>query len=204
MKKLFILVFTVILAILLMSCRKTNPYYPISPTLLQYCYFKEGSHWIYKNENGGFLDSCHIKIPPLFSTSTFDQENEYYYDFVDMNFRSNFLDWGHLQSTPDFDFGVITSHKCSFIGSIRTDAIVGRKILWGPSIIYQTLELFDEYKLNNVIFKNVIHTKIVQPYDYDSVVCHYYFCKNIGLIKYQQHVFNTDSTWSLLRWYVVQ
>ena len=179
------------------------PYYKINNDFLQYVYFEKGSYWIYKNECNGTHDSCTLIYPPNVWTAK-PEGLGYTYEAITTGFISKFLSNSEILATPDFDFAVFEEMDSHSLISIRTSMSTGQKYTFDGAVIEQ-VALFDSIIINDSIFKNVIHTRVAQPNNLkDSIFYSYFFAKNIGLIKFEKRYLNTDTTWSLLRYQVVQ
>jgi hypothetical protein len=74
-----------------------------------------------------------------------------------------------------------------------------------PGHIYKELNVYDSLIINNVTYYNVLNTQYKYPtYKGDTALMIFYLAKSIGLIKYYQKLFNQDTTWSLLRYHIIQ
>ena len=198
------LVFILILLIFLGCKREVRlPYYTINNDFLQYVYFKEGSYWIYKNEHNGSHDSCTLIYPPNVGPAK-PEGLGYTYEVITTGFISKFLSNSEILASPDFDFAIFEEIDSHSLISIRTSMSIGQKYTFNGAVIEQ-VALYDSIIINDSIFKNVIQTRVAQPYNLqDSIFYSYFFAKNIGLIKFEKTYLNTDTTWSLLRYHVVQ
>ena len=66
------------------------------------------------------------------------------------------------------------------------------------------IHVYNFLTLNTNTFNNVYHTRDSNKTSTSYTVKDYYFAKNIGLIKFSIRTPEIDSTWSLVRWHVLQ
>ena len=202
MNRTFFLLYLII--ILLFGCKKEKspPYYKISNEFRNWVDFQEGSYWIYKNDISGLTDSVYCKN--RYSTTIIRQGSPYYYDVINIDFSANNLvQWSFISVNPDFE-GV----NMDGLGySLRSNTNLGQNIIWDNEI-YQYSNHYDSLLIIDNIFFNVIHTHIVKEHniEHDSIIGDFYFSKFIGLIKYKKKLQNDgiDTTWSLIKWKIIQ
>jgi hypothetical protein len=97
------------------------------------------------------------------------------------------------------------NNETGFLCMIPDSLYAGYSFVNGPDYRFKIINIYDSITLNSNIFYNVIETRsrsIISKYD--SVVYHVYLARSIGLIKLELHQNNVDSTWSLLRFHVLQ
>jgi hypothetical protein len=89
---------------------------------------------------------------------------------------------------------------------IKSDSFEsGRTFQINKDNFLKNIEFFDSSVLNGNTYYSVIHTKLQHIADNgDTLNFTFYIAKSVGLIKYVQNVGNTDTTWSLVRYHVIQ
>jgi hypothetical protein len=180
-------------------------HYQISPDLLGYSSFKQGSYWIYKNEESTLTDSCYIKYEPIFSIMDSKREKGYLFEELSIRIQGSFLSSIDIQSSPDCDFATFAIYgSSSSFYSFRTNAPVGQ-IITESINTYQTKGIYNSFVLNDTVFRDVIQTRVAFLGNHgDSTVCEYYFAKKVGMIKYLRTSEAGIFSWSLIRWHAVQ
>ena len=200
-------IIALIIMLIMTDCKKEQKYYALPQDFLEWVYFKNGSYWIYLNEKVGTSDSCYILYYPMIA-SLINEPYNYKYDGISTGFISSFLQGSLIVSTPDFSYADFFTQKGGRSLSIRTDTYIGQQVEFLDAL-YEKVAVFDTLTLNNTIYRNVIYTRVAFPSSYtksshDSIIRKYYFAKNVGLIKYEIQESNTDSTWSLMRYNIIQ
>jgi len=182
------------------NCKKEPIHYTIPDELKQLSVFNKGSYWIYINEKTSVLDSTYVKTDPDFYTLGInDKDNSPLYDAVIVTVVSSFLHDYYTQFTS-----IIIDFKRSFGTAFEIDAKVGQK--YGSSHdIFELINYFDSISLNNQIYKSVFFTRNTIVHDLvDTIKYDFYLAKNIGLIRLEKKYLNADTTWSLVRYHLLQ
>ena len=204
MKRLtFGLALTGIACLLIHACRKEEPathYIPAS--LKAYAVFQAGSYWIYKNEVTGNLDSVFIANSPVFN---YNHSGGYDYDPIDEECLIRY--YGSFIQTTRVYYDMYTlffkSYSCRVIEAASYKP--GHVFTLGSESTLTNIASLDSMTIYNQTFYNVFITRLQRiPSQSDTSRFTSYFVKNIGLIKYNQMMDNTDTTWSLLRYHIVQ
>lgn len=197
--------YMVIFLFISLSCTKERSYdhYRISDDFRKWVDFKDGSYWVYINENSGLIDSCYIIYKGAF-TQTEYQDVGYVYDVIDIILsRSTFFHEIYIQAEANFNWAAIGLTKGVGDYGLRNDIKKGQRIVIGKGT-YEVVDVLDSMQINNYYFRNVIHTRSANPWKIDSIIHEYFFSKGIGLIRLHQTLLHTDSTWNLLRWKTIQ
>ena len=178
------------------NCTKNKYVYYIKDSIKPWSYFKQGSYWIFYNENTKSLDSNYInkKEDILIQPDSPPQ-----YEHIYINISSNFINHYTIFRNSDDSY-----LELGYLNVLSASIIEG-----SSSIISTTCRLinvFDVLTINGNNFKNVIQTQNTSIYNQDTTITNYYFVKNIGLVKKEINYLNMDSisTRSLIRWHVVQ
>jgi hypothetical protein len=191
------------------SCHKDDEshYIYVDNTLKQCLLFQKGSYWIYLNEENQTLDSSYITIQPLTEWNSITEMISY---SVSNSFIQKVLLVGasDLESNSDSFADIVMSYPSEGYYMALTSAYtLGNSTSNWLSAYCHFVEQIDTLFLNNNKFVNVIHTRASVnnrcPY-YENYLNDYYFAKNIGLVKYSIQGNSFDSTWSLVRWHVIQ
>lgn len=205
MKKVIRFLNLLSILIYLTNCKKEPIHYTISDDFRKWVDCQNGSYWVYKNELTGNIDSVYFLGDRLYSTDFSYKEQGYSFDFININLKSSFIQSIYISVNADFEFAILDVRGMG--SALRTNSEIGQNIKWINGI-YRFVNFYDSLKINNNIFHNIIHTRTSLPYHStnDSIVCNFYFSKNIGLIKFQSEVqiSSADTSWSLLRWNVIQ
>ncbi|MDP4281720.1 MAG: hypothetical protein Q8867_06165 [Bacteroidota bacterium] len=186
------------------SCKKEKSYtYYISQELKTYAVFQPGSYWVYKNELTGVLDSSYINIPPGYtythlgehlsdpiweSCNTLYCGNFIYSSYVDQDkYAIDFYSWGSTCLMSN-------KFKPGFLYEIQSN------------MYFKDVDEIDSLVINNNKYYHVLNTQYLSKsiFDGDSIIYSYYLVKSLGLIKISKKVHNIDTSWSLLRYHVVQ
>ncbi len=201
MKIRFILFCCIIL--LVSSCSKKNVETIYIPEYLkQYGVFQVGSYWVFKNELTGIIDSSFIVSPPYFYFYQSSDLSEPAIQECDERYEGTFLGVSNL--IPD-------DYSIGFKSGTEGNCLKNKT--FQPGYIFQE-DQFDSYKeinsfdsliVNNVKYYNVLNTQYEsESYKGDSILLTFYLVKSIGLIKYDQRIGDQDTTWSLLRYHIIQ
>jgi hypothetical protein len=203
MKKLPLLF--ILLCLILTNCnKKEDPqHYVISADFKKWVDFKDGSYWVFINENSGLSDSCYIIHKEDF-TDTYYQDAGYVYDVINIILsRGTFFNGIFIQAEANFNWATIGLNNGVGEYALRNDIQKGQRIS-GTKGIYEVVDVLDSMQINNYYFRNVIHTKSSNDWTTGSIIHDYFFAKGIGLIRLHQTFMNTDTTWNLLRWKTIQ
>jgi hypothetical protein len=199
------------IVVLLMSgvgCKKKEPrHYTISDELKQWYLYQRGSYWIYWNESTNILDSTYVEIDPAYSTyhSTVSDDVVDTYDHISNKYEGAFVQ-GFAIDPSEVSCHLNFLNNSSAEYAYLTNVIEGSYIdISGDRFEY--VKHYDTLTFNGITFENVRYTKCSRKYIQkisNSIVLHFYCAKNIGLIKFRFEYNGQDTTWSLLRFHVIQ
>ena len=193
----------------LISCTKNLDHWNIPDEFQSWCRYREGTYWIYRNEKTQQNDCTYVTGYSLNSLPHSQDPTDYYIDWERSEITGAFLT-GIYGYTPGKDVAGMTIYgntnarslyfslaqvtNPEFIKAVRT----GQEGM-GVVAVYPT------EKVNGNSFTNVYNcvTEYVSSAG-DSVITSGHLVKNTGLVKYIKHRANWDTTWTLLRWHVVQ
>lgn len=198
--KYIYIIFILLIVLSFQGCKKnssTTIYIP--KQLKDYSVFKEGSYWIFLNENTGVIDSMYIQNPPSFTYSRngdgpiIEKCNTYYGGSL---LASSYAIWSEFGVTMQNDI----SNFCLMSESFQPGYTVDLQDLYFKNINY-----FDTLKINNNICTSVMNTYCrTITLNKDTAIYSFYLSKFIGFVKINLHRHNADTTWSIIRYHVIQ
>jgi len=195
--------YIILISITLLGCKKkeVQTYY-ISDYLKHYSIFQFGSYWIFKNETTSMIDSSFIKSPPFFHFYQ-NYQTDPIMQICDIEYGGNFI----LGSQITYGNYYLSLKPGPGGSCLRDPFQPGWFEYNGYNELLKDVQAYDTLIINNIIFTNVLCTQILQFHTQKRDTSYYtfYFCKSVGLIKYNKRLYNSnDSTWSLLRFHVIQ
>jgi len=170
--------------------RTFNWYYNVSPC--------RSRLWIYYNEQSNKIDSIYIPETP---TSWYSPPEPIAIQYILIKLSNSFLVQYLISAGPNDPVLSVTDIYSTDRNVFCYAQIVGSSIYASPTC--KLVEKLDKYVINNNMFFNVIHTRdsnFVKP----IITKEYYFVQNVGLVQYSIKTTSSDSTWSILRWKVLQ
>jgi hypothetical protein len=201
---LFCLLFFGIFLFCLMGCTKVKqiPTNYIPQDLKDCLVFKSGSYWVYLNESNSTIDSNYITGGPVYSTTiTGFGKNDYYSQQCKIIYDGSFID---SITIIEKNYSLYLNNFL-FSGSEATTFTPGKISYTGPNDTLRGIAFLDTITINNKIFEDIYLTQ------YSSVTtqgkpysCFAYFVRNVGLIRFDYRYNGNTTTWSLLRYKVVQ
>ena len=218
MKKLYLLLLLAPVCMCLHSC-KPDDNTPPAPgvfkapqEVIDYCYFKEGTYWIYRDSVSGQYDTVSV-ISSNFDTltNTNDGVKEYYDIFDVITYRSfdkyNEATW--LRDRPWLITGAPIVYQTRYKpGDSKGTSIyhfhpytLGRKIEDNNDIISLSGALASYTVLSQSYQSILVFSHAKDPnYDYSSTKI--YQAKNIGIIK--KVITAKNQVWELINYNIVQ
>lgn len=199
--RIFFFIQVLFILLIFLGCNKESGWKEYIPEQLkQYSIFQEGSYWVYKNEITGAIDSSYISSPPDYRYG--DPVNNpplNTYESCEISYGGTFL--SHASITTDQYRLDLKKHYlilclCSYFQ-------IGYTLGGNPS--FKNLNYFDSLIVNNKTFYKVMNTQnqeLINPGD--TITYTNFLAKSIGLIKFRVNRNHKDTTWSILRYHVVQ
>jgi hypothetical protein len=138
----------------------------------------------------------HGFTPP--PSENLDHYEGFYYDVSNSFLKNVSIDRGTDDSFASL--GIFYPDDAGFPG---LSSSIAAGIGSGSSDFFKLVEKIDTMFINSNRFTNVVHTRSTSTY-YDNLQNDYYYVKNIGLVKFSIKTNSFDSTWSLMRWHVIQ
>jgi hypothetical protein len=222
MKAATLYIMTCLLLLIPCGCRKSNSVSYSSPTTVynipddfkEWAMYQPGSYWVYLNEKSGVTDCTSYKRGPYYHedvfTDHFMPSVEYMWFFTNGPLFSRYDIQGGKDGNATLrlwdgagDALMALTHK-TIVDSAHADTST---YIYPYS--YKFIERLDTLTLNNNHFLQVYHvrlTKIIsdEPPPVIQMFYDFYWSKGIGLIYFRKNAFNSDTTWSLIRWKSVQ
>lgn len=185
----------------LSSCRKNSYCFLIPPDFKEWTFADQNSYWIYKNDSTGREDSISVSNDPGIITGSCPEYSSQYHD------ESYFETYYFYTGSPFGSTYKIMASNCFTKFSIDYDnTFIPAYLVNGEdqceAVGYTFIEKIPMMSLNGHEFNDVIHTKYSHYqglFEYE-----FYIARHIGIIKVKQQTMESDSTWSLLRWNVIQ
>jgi len=193
------------------SCNKTVDHWNIPDEFQSWCRFRSGSFWIYRNEKTRQIDCTYVTN---YTSGTSPYEGDeykviYYWDWEESDITGSFLtgirtesasrDFASMALSGKYEMGPINFSTGLWANPKYQKASYTGASSQGVIAVYPTEEV------NGNSFTKVYHCRIEsQTWDGDSVIVDGHLVKNIGLVEYKKRIDQVDTTWTLVRWHVIQ
>ena len=203
------------------GCTKQDPeYYTIPEDFKQWVVYQPGTYWIYLNEKTGAQDCT-------FVTSVYtgqhvtggngSSDTERHFEAITSNCSGPLFKY--MSAEAEMESSIVTNYKASLSIPLSSpgmeDVSFSYGLLLNPQFIqyrryeaiinYGVKQVYPEESMNGKIFTNVYdlrHEWI--NYMGDSLVTEAHFAKNTGIVKLRIYKEQSDTTWSLIRYKIVQ
>ncbi len=184
--------------------KKERVHYTIADDVKQYGLFQKGSYWIYLNETTNQIDCTYVNQPPIFCTNNLEgPEDEPLIDNIFIYLTSKYIEKIRMTGTYLMENFNPVSLNPMYISGIN----LHESRLFGSNI-YTYVAEFDSLYIEGRTYYQVIQTRVVTPIIgnsiIDTIIQNFFLAKSIGLIQIQREYPTTNTTWSLLRYHVVQ
>ena len=200
-----------ILVIILVSasCSKKVNTYNIPDDFQSWCRYKVGTYWIYRNEKTLLTDCTYVKI---FSVETHNQEGDNYkviayYDVESSDISGSFLSSFRTEAHSGDYASMSINLKYGDI-EFSTDLVTNphyTKAWYEGQSSGGVVPVFPKEEINGNSFSNVYLCRTEsQTWEGDSVIVDGHLVRTIGLVEYKHRVDKVDTTWTLVRWHVIQ
>lgn len=215
-----------VLSLSLFSCKKKIPTFYISQVSKDYCVYKSGSYWIYRNDSTSTLDSIFTDRDPnsdIISLGGYQEEE------IDVYLRGGFLTDYYMahQCSSDHRINYNEGDDRIYLGIKADDGALGLTFSMWPeqsldidqadpchcpydNCYYFKTEILNSYSYAGNIFNNVLHTTYRSADTTEASLYtfsyHFYFVKHIGVIRMIEKAFNkhVHRSFGLIRWNVKQ
>ncbi|MBC8321440.1 MAG: hypothetical protein H8E34_12040 [Bacteroidetes bacterium] len=193
--KISLLVFMGITISIITGCASSDeelPYYTISKEFKDYCWFDDGSYWIFQNDSTLVTDS--VKIDEVIEDTRYDLEQEdFSYQAFDMYIKSNIFGIKRYELTAG-DYRASPGKMNSLLRLYKDDGSyqlvfspqypIGHDIIMGDKIgVYTNVELMETFALNGNTYNDIFHTRVIISVD-TAIEYNYWTAKNYSLIKW--------------------
>jgi hypothetical protein len=186
------------------GCKKQDINYYIPDEFRLWTCYKPGSYWIYLNEKTGAQDCTYVKefMSGIHSSHSYESDPVHNYEYATVAFTS------HLYSSFDI---VTTSLSIPLFNAEISSIGFSYSLLknpvytlynYGGSGVY---EVYSMESVNGNEFLNVYDMRSEWlNKSGDSLAWEAHFVESVGIIKLRTSKAPFDTTWSLLRWGIVQ
>jgi|WetSurMetagenome_2_1015567.scaffolds.fasta_scaffold09970_3 hypothetical protein len=214
----FLLALTILF---LLGCTKNDPeYYYIPEDFKQWVVYQPGTYWIYLNEQTGVVDCTYVTGVRNYQEVTGgngSQETERHYEVITCDCSGSL--YAKLStraqsesSRPINDRAILSIPICS---PNMDDASFSYGLLLNPQFIKERrFEEISNYGVKQVYpQEDILGNQFINVYDLrhewidyngDSLVTEAHFAKSTGIIKLRIYKEKFDTTWSLIRYKIVQ
>jgi len=204
-----------LLMLLFAGCQKEKEYYYNVPDGFKaYAYFKPGSYWIYLNEKTGKADCTYVAsfYPGTHvSGDNGTSDPKVTREYTSIKLAGKLLSGITVEAQSGDDATMDVNQVNPYAGDIR----VSYSLLLNPHMTptnyeeelwnYGISAVYPEVTVNGNSFSGVynLHEDGL-TYLGDSIAYDVQLVKNIGFIKFRFYKEQADTTWSLVRWNIVQ
>jgi len=209
MKQKLFLIF-LFLSIVFLGCKKKieTKYIMVPDEFKTWTVFQKDSYWIYLNENTNQIDCTFVTYSNRMLYTDNDPYIHVYTEYYSVHFSSGFLSFFYIKAGEGpYTQQDIFEYHTSGLG-LTSGRLENPFVQYGyidPSHRSKVIEVIPSLHLNNSTYTNVYNILWTsQNNKGDSIIENYYLTKNIGLIKFTSRIANVDTTWSLLRYHIIQ
>ena len=169
----------------------STPYYHLSDEFTDYCWFDEGSYWVFQDDSTLVTDT--VRVTGVLESKRFhNQQTAYNYEAVEISINSNSFDIAEYELTAG-NFEVTPGEMNSLLRLYKSDGsyhllflpqfAFEEEVIMGDEIgTYTNIELLTTFEINNRTYNDVYHTRVVISVN-NSVEYNYWVAKNHSLIK---------------------
>jgi hypothetical protein len=197
-----------LISILISGCKKNTAQTQddIPQQYKDYGIFQVGSYWIFKNEITREIDSSYVLYPPNYGCENFfGVQGGPIWEYCFIDYGGNLI----LQAsmTPyeydiTFPSKIMDDFYCPCLMSTSSEHHI---VDDDKHYLFKNLVYFDSLEINNKMFYQVINSQWKWIHGAsDTLTASYFIAKSIGFIKLKLGNNTSDTTWSLLRYHVIQ
>jgi hypothetical protein len=179
----------------MVSCKKEPEKIYVQDSFKEWACFQNGSYWIYLNESSNRSDSSSLYYGPSTWFYKLTGDGKLY----EMN-SYQIQNIGEFRVGARVDYSFFSVQGIFLHGTYVLTSSVTSGLSDQVSQTCWVLKRYDSLTVNNQLFSDVIHTRDT----FSNSINDYYVAKNVGLIKFAIKNGYGDSTWSLLRYHVIQ
>jgi len=202
--------FFVAIALLgVISCQKKPDHWNIPDEFQSWCRYREGTYWIYRNEKTQQIDCTYVTAFTVFSFAHSQDPIDYYLDWERSDIKGAFLSQIFTDSQGK-DVAGMTIYGKSDYGSLyfSTGLVANPEYEKAPrpgQESHGVVAIYPTEEANGNTFTNVYHCRTEDLTTVgDSVIVDGHLVENIGLVIYKKRIDKLDTTWTLVRWHVIQ
>ncbi|MBN2614127.1 MAG: hypothetical protein JXR71_00405 [Bacteroidales bacterium] len=209
---LIILAFLTAVAVFVSGCnsifKSNTPYYKLSPTMKEYCFFDTGSYWVYQNDSTGISDT--IKAGDIASYVAYHAQNDispsFSYDVVETLYDTNSFNFASsgIFAGPDGASGQGGLYRIFFTDSTFVLAFAPgykfgeEQLLGGMEGIYTNVDSIPNMSFNGMNFTSIYHTREKAVFAQgDTTNFDFYFAPKYGLIRWIRSYKGDTASFSL-------
>jgi hypothetical protein len=209
------------LLIVFQGCTKHDPeYYYIPDEFKQWVVYQPGTYWIYLNEKTGIQDCTYVTsvyTGQYVKGGNGSSDTERHFEVITSSCSGPLIK--SMSSVAAMERSIVTSDRATLSIPLNSTGMEDISFSYGlllhPQFIeYRRYEAIANYGVKQVYPRDTIHGKIfTNVYDLrhewinymgDSLVTEAHFAKNTGIIKLRTYREKFDTTWSLVRYKIVQ
>ena len=205
----------------LQGCTKHDPeYYYVPDDFKQWVVYQPGTYWIYLNEKTGIQDCTYVTsvyTGQYVKGGNGSSDTERHFEVITSSCSGPLFK--SMSSVATMERSIVTSDRATLSIPLNSTGMEDISFSYGlllyPQFIeYRRYEAIENYGVRQVYPQDTIHGKIfTNVYDLchewinymgDSLVTEAHFAKNTGIIKLRMYKEQSDTTWSLVRYKIVQ
>jgi hypothetical protein len=200
---IFISILLLLIFLIFSGCNKNKAHDEYIPDQLkQYSVFQMGSYWVFKNESTGAIDSSYLLKPPVYLyDDPVNDPPQNLNETCEIYYGGTFL----LSSwvSPD---QYLVNFKNGYGGfCLYSNFKPGYTVGDYAGGLFKNLGFLDSLVINDQTFHQVMKTQYQSlTFDLDTITQTYYLAESVGIIRVQLRKNQIDTTWSLVRYHVVQ
>jgi hypothetical protein len=194
------LLFFFILIFFSFGCKKDQKHNYISATVKDLGFFQKQSYWIFINENTQEIDCTYVVKYPSIWTERTGSNDEPLIDNIFVEFNGHILYRFQLVGQSLIGFMPNGNYCELYYGGI------GLGQSKGTNSIYTYVANYDTLTINSTIFYSVYHTRYstIKEYQSDTLTYDFYLVPHIGPVKITKKLAHADTTYTLIRYNVIQ
>lgn len=195
--------------------KNDTPYYKISQSMKNYCYFEKGSFWIYQNDSTGVVtDSVIVSdINSYIAFHALDANSAAFnYDAIEASYNTNPLVYmtgiyaGKPGGNGQGGLYRIFFTKDTFALAMAPGFNIGEpQLIGGMEGVYTNIDSAASLSFNGFNFSDVFHTQEkVSMNGADTTRFDFYFAPHYGLVKWVKSYHGTTASYSLKSFHGIQ
>jgi hypothetical protein len=221
LKKITFFLLTLPLLYVFQGCIKHDPeYYYIPDEFKQWVVYQPGTYWIYLNETTGLQDCTYVtRVYTGQHVTGGNGSSDTERHFEEITSSCNGPLFKSMSSAAELERSIVTSDRATLSIPLKSSGMEDVSFSYGlllyPQFIeYRRYEAMSNFGVKQVYPQEIINgNNFTNVYDLrhewidymgDSLVTEAHFAKNTGIIKLRIYKEQFDTTWSLVRYKIVQ